>query len=130
MKILVVHEVNYLTKIIYEYQILPEILSLLGHDLTIVDYDETWQSTNGRPIFDLATRVYADTHRAYDKARVTLRRPGMIRMRLMSRISGAITGSLELNRVLRDRQFEAILLFSVPTLGLQAVLSAHHHNVP
>ena len=37
MRILVVHEVNYLSKIIYEFQILPEILSILGHEVTIID---------------------------------------------------------------------------------------------
>ena len=44
MKIVVVHEVSYLEKIIYEYQILPEMLSMLGHELIVVDYQETWRS--------------------------------------------------------------------------------------
>src|SRR5437870_104333 len=48
MKILIVHEVSYLDKIVYEYQILPEMLSMLGHEMTVVDYDETWRSHSTR----------------------------------------------------------------------------------
>ena len=40
MKIVVVHEVSYLEKIIYEYQILPEMLSMLGHELIL----STWRT--------------------------------------------------------------------------------------
>ncbi len=130
MKILVVHEVNYLTKIIYEYQILPEILSMLGHEVTVVDYDETWESANGRPLVDLKTRIHANIHRAYSAAAVTLRRPGMIRIPLLSRISGAIMGSLEVERALASGRFDVVLLYAVPTLGLQTILAAHQHNVP
>ena len=51
MKFLIVHEVNYLSKIIYEFQILPEILSIAGHSICIVDYDDTWQKESKRPMF-------------------------------------------------------------------------------
>src|SRR2546421_12448300 len=89
MKLLVVHEVNYLEKIIYEYQILPEILSILGHEITIIDYDETWRSPGKEQILDLKTRIYSNTHRAYPGASVTVRRPGMIRLPLLARATGA-----------------------------------------
>jgi glycosyltransferase involved in cell wall biosynthesis len=130
MKILVIHEVNYLTKIIYEYQILPEILSILGHEITIVDYDETWEKASSKRVIDLDTRVYKDTHRAYPEARVTVRRPGMIRAPIVSRISGAITASFEIARVLNEGHIDAVLLYAVPTMGLQSVLAAHHYRVP
>src|SRR2546421_7000901 len=87
MKLLVVHEVNYLSKIIYEFQILPEILSILGHDITIVDYNDSWKSeTNGRRVA-LRTAVHRNVHRAYPEASVTVRRPGMLRVPIISRIS-------------------------------------------
>jgi hypothetical protein len=44
MRILVVREVNYLSKTIYEFQILHEILSLLCHSVTIVDYNDSWKN--------------------------------------------------------------------------------------
>src|SRR5438067_11837662 len=91
MRIVVVHEVNYLEKIIYEYQILPEILSLLGHEITIIDYAETWEPPEKKKIINLRTKVHSNTHRAYPAAAVTVRRPGLIRLPLLARATGAMT---------------------------------------
>src|SRR5881396_2047172 len=124
MKILIVHEVSYLDKIIYEYQILPEMLSMMGHEITIVDYDETWRSRlpASRRI-DLKTKIHSNTHRAYPAASVTVRRPGMIRLPFLARFSGAITNGLEVRRVIAAGRPDAILLYGLPTVGLQSVLS-------
>src|SRR2546428_3796449 len=132
MKIVVVHEVSYLDKIIYEYQILPEMLSMLGHEITIVDYNEPWRSRSpaGTRTFDLTTKIYAGTHRAYEAASVTVRRPGMIRIPVIARISGAITNGLEVRKVLAETQPDVILLYGLPTVGLQALLSARWYGVP
>src|SRR5215475_1181067 len=102
MKILIVHEVNYLKKIIYEFQILPEILSMLGHEVTIIDYDDSWTTSSNGESAGLRTRVHQGVHRAYAGASVTVRRPGMIRFPLLSRISAAVTSGAETYRFLRD----------------------------
>ena len=131
MKIVVVHEVNYLEKIIYEYQILPEILSILGHEITVVDYDETWRNGSAKQqIVDLKTKIYANTHRAYPAASVTVRRPGMVRLPLLARFTGAITNGLEVRRVLAQNKPDAILLYGLPTVGLQSVINGRWFDVP
>jgi glycosyltransferase involved in cell wall biosynthesis len=129
MKILVVHEVNYLSKIIYEFQILPEILSMLGHEVTIVDYDDTWQSGNGSR-WALRTTEHAKVHRAYESAAVTVRRPGMIHVPVLSIISGAITSGIEVNRLLRDSKVDVVMLYGLPTVGLQTIFASRRHGVP
>ncbi len=131
MKILVVHEVSYLDKIIYEYQILPEMLSMLGHEITVVDYDETWRSRlpMSRRI-DLRTKVHTNAHRAYPAASVTVRRPGMIRWPLLCRISGAITNGLEVRKVLAHGKPDVILLYGLPTVGVQSIISGRWYDVP
>src|SRR5206468_5231663 len=98
MKLLVVHEVNYLEKIIYEFQILPEILSILGHDVTIIDYNDSWKTSSNGTGHGLRTKVYEGIHRAYPQASVTVRRPGMIHLPVLSRVSGAMLTGLEVNR--------------------------------
>ena len=130
MNLLVIHEVNYSAKIIYEFQILPEILSILGHRLTIVDYDDSWKSSGGEPLLRLATRVLSGTHRAYPEASVTVRTPGMIRLPVVSRVSGAIASGIEILRVMRSQKFDAVILYGLPTVGLQAVFAARVFGVP
>jgi glycosyltransferase involved in cell wall biosynthesis len=135
MKLLIVHEVNYLEKIIYEFQILPEILSTFGHDITIIDYDDSWallDRTVGA-VYDrpcLKTRVYEDVHRAYPEAAVTVRRPGMIRIPGLSRVSAAITAGLEVNRLLSSHKIDAVILYGLPTVGLQTLIAARRFGVP
>jgi hypothetical protein len=130
VKILIVHEVNYLSKIIYEFQILPEVLSILGHDITIIDYNDSWKNeVNGRRI-NLKTAVYETFHRAYERASVTVRRPGMIRVPLVSRVSGALTSGIEVLRTIRRIRPDALLLYGLPTVGVQSIAAARAFNVP
>jgi glycosyltransferase involved in cell wall biosynthesis len=106
------------------------MLSMLGHELIVVDYQETWQSDRSARLLDLKTKIYPNTHRAYPAASVTVRRPGMIRMPVIARISGAITNGLEVRRVLAEARPDVILLYGLPTVGLQSLLSAHWYGVP
>lgn len=130
MRILLVHEVNYLSKTIYEFQILPEMLSLLGHSVTVVDYNDSWKNeTNGAGLVS-PRQVYPAVHRAYERARISLYRPSMIRVPLLSRISGAVNGGLEVARLLSHRSFDAVLLYGLPTIGVQTLLAARAYEVP
>src|SRR5437867_5577217 len=133
MNFLIVHEVNYLEKIIYEFQILPEILSTLGNAVTIIDYDDSWSSPSngsGSKGRGLKTRIREKVHRAYPEASVTVRRPGMIRLPVLSRVSGAVTSGLETYRFLRNHRVDAVLLYGLPTVGIQTLMAARQFNVP
>src|SRR5215468_5038943 len=130
MRILVVHEVNYLSKTIYEFQILPEILSLLGHSVTVVDYNDSWRSESNGTGLVMPRRVYPVTHRAYDEARISLYRPGMIRLPGLSRISGAVSSGLEVVRLLRHSSIDVVLLYGLPTVGVQTLVAAGACGVP
>jgi glycosyltransferase involved in cell wall biosynthesis len=130
LKIFVVHEVNYLSKIIYEFQILPEMLSMLGHDVTVIDYNDSWDRDRVGSRINLRTTVHAEVHRAYPAASVTVRRPGMIAAPILSRLSGAITNGLEVLRAVRKEKPDVILLYGLPTVGIQALVAARAYGVP
>jgi glycosyltransferase involved in cell wall biosynthesis len=130
MRILVVHEVNYLSKTIYEFQILPEILSLLGHSVTVVDYNDSWRNESNGGGFVMPRRVYPVTHRAYDRARISLYRPGMIRVPGLSRVSGAVSAGIEVARLLKHSSIDVVLLYGLPTVGVQTLLAAGACEVP
>src|SRR5262245_53304691 len=130
MKILVVHEVNYLKKIIYEFQILPEIFNILGHDVTVIDYDDSWQAQPNGDKTRWSTRIHERVHRAYPEASITVRRPGMVRVPVLSRISGALTSGVEVYRFIRDGSPDVVLLYGVPSVGVQTILSARQFQRP
>jgi glycosyltransferase involved in cell wall biosynthesis len=130
VNLLVIHEVNYSAKIIYEFQILPEILSILGHSVTVIDYDDSWKGSTGEPTVRFGTRVLEKTHRAYPEASVTVRTPGMVRLPVLSRVSGAITSAVDIVRVMRSGKFDAVLLYGLPTVGIQALFAARSFRIP
>ena len=130
MNLLVIHEVNYIAKIVYEFQILPELLSMLGHSVTVIDYDDSWKVNRNVARFQLSTTVYHNTHRAYPEASVTIRRPGMIKLPVLSRVSAALTSGVEIVRTMSQSQFDAVLLYGLPTVGLQALVAARRFRIP
>src|SRR5207244_136273 len=102
----------------------------LGHDITIVDYNDSWKSeANGR-LVELRTDIHRGVHRAYPEASVTVRRPGMLRIPIMSRISGAVTATIEVARILKQQKPDVVLLYGLPTIGVQTVMAARHFGVP
>jgi glycosyltransferase involved in cell wall biosynthesis len=129
LKILIVHEVNYLSKIIYEFQILPELLSILGHDITIIDYDDSWRSNPNNTLIVKRT-VFSGIHRAYPEAAVRIIRPAMARLPVISRISGALNIAFEVLRFLQKEKPDVILLYGVPTVGMQVLSVAKQFRVP
>jgi glycosyltransferase involved in cell wall biosynthesis len=130
LNLLVIHEVNYSAKIIYEFQILPEILSILGHSVTVIDYDDSWKDSGHLPRMCLSTRVLTGTHKAYPEASVTVRTPGMIRVPVLSRVSGAVASGIEIIRVMRGQKFDAVVLYGLPTVGIQALYAARGFGLP
>ena len=54
----------------------------------------------------------------------------MIRAPLVSRISAAATTYFEVERLLNRERYDAVLLYALPTLGVQTLLLARRYGVP
>jgi len=129
MNILVVHETEYIKKVVFEYQIIPEIWASKGHGVYVVDFESTWKKTN---FFDFAakTRIVRNVQKANKKKGVTLIRPGFIKIPVISRISAAITHYFVIRSSIRKYKIDIVFLYSVPTNGLQAVRAASSCRIP
>ena len=66
------HEVNWQTKVVYEFHNLPEHLSRLGHQVFVVDYDDSFDATGLSDWGTLKTRIFPNAQRAYTDAKITL----------------------------------------------------------
>lgn len=125
MRILEVHEANYLTKPIFEFIEIPEQLSLHGHDVTMVDYGE-----KDTKVFSLKTKKFRG-NRVFPKANVKIIRPGAVYLgELVTRFTCMITSWFVLRRLFKEKKFDALLLYSVPTNGWVALHFAKKHSVP
>jgi len=130
MNILFVHEVDWLNKVVFDIHSLAEAMSLRGHKISAVDYENTWQRNHFFDLGSFKTRLFKGVSRALPGASVNLHRPGFIKMPGLSRLSVAITTYYEICRIVRQEKIDAIVLYSVPTSGLQAVSIAGKFSIP
>jgi glycosyltransferase involved in cell wall biosynthesis len=109
---------------------LPELLSSLGHNVFVVDFGSL---RDRKHIFDfgtLRTKEFNDASRAHAGSSVELIRPGFIKAPFLDRASAIFTHYFEIKRIIRDKKINAIVLYSVPTNGLQTITLAKKYGVP
>jgi glycosyltransferase involved in cell wall biosynthesis len=126
LKILFVHEVSYRKKVIYEMHEFPELLSLRGHEVTFLEFDEGrkfWQAKQGPKRVMISGRVHA-------QAKVELVRPLQFGIPGLDRLLATLTVLPTLNSLLKKGNFDAVVLYAVPTFGLQTLWLARKHKVP
>jgi len=128
--ILFVYEMDWLKKVIYEIHHIPELLSSFGHKIIVFDYEGEWKIRGLRDIFQLRTKKWPKVSRAYDQGHVTVYRPGFVKIPGFSRLSAMITNFVELNRLMRQGEIDAVILYSVPTQGLQTIYLAARYRIP
>jgi glycosyltransferase involved in cell wall biosynthesis len=129
MNILFIHEVDWMDKVVFEMHNLSEILSK-NHRVFAIDYEEKWKNDSLFDMGTLKTREFRHVSRAYNGADVTVRRPGMIKLPLLSRLSAFFTHYYEIKKTIKEEKIDAIVLYSAPTNGLQTLHIAKKYNIP
>jgi glycosyltransferase involved in cell wall biosynthesis len=130
MRILFIHEVDWINKVVYDLHSLAELLSLLGHQVYAIDYENAWRRNGLLDFGTLNTKEFEGVSRAFSGSSVHLKRPGFIKIPAVSRLSASVTQSFEIRRTIRDEKIDAVVLYSVPTNGLQTIYLARKFNVP
>jgi glycosyltransferase involved in cell wall biosynthesis len=126
LKILFIHEVSYRKKVIFEMHEFPELLALRGHEISFLEFDEGrkfWTKPNTPTYESIKGRVYGN-------ATIKLSRPFQIGIPGIDRILALVTMIPMLRRLLRENNFDAVVLYAVPTYGLQTLWLAKSFKVP
>jgi glycosyltransferase involved in cell wall biosynthesis len=104
----------------------PEILSLRGHEITFLEFDEGrkfWQAKQAPKREMISGRVHS-------QSKVDLNRPFQLGIPGLDRLLATITVIPTLTSLLRKGNFDAVVLYAVPTYGLQTLWLAKKHDVP
>lgn len=130
MNILFVHETEYIEKVVFEFQIIPEVLASKGHKVFVIDYPMHWVKKN---FFDFgnfgATYLY-NVKKAGKKKGITLIRPGIIKIPGVSRFLAFFSYFFLIGKVIKQNKIDKIVLFSVPTNGIQTLYFAKKYKIP
>lgn len=104
----------------------PELLALRGHDVYFLEFDE------GRKFWraDLAPKTEKVSGRVHTSAKLILSRPFQLGIPGLDRILALFTVVPTLRRILRGAAFDAVVLYAVPTFGLQTLWLAKQNGVP
>lgn len=129
MNILFVHEVEWVDKVVFDIHYLAEALSLRGHRVYGIYYEDRWARQGPGNLLHRETRL-ENVSRAIPGASVSLISPGYVKLPGIARISAAITHYRTIEKTIREKQIDAIVLYSVPTNGLQTIRLAEKFNIP
>jgi glycosyltransferase involved in cell wall biosynthesis len=126
LRILFLHEVNYLKKPIFEMHEFPEHLSSLGHEVGFVHFPEglTKAELKTTPLRqDISGRVLSH-------ANLTLYTPKTTSGRLPGRLLTALAFRKQFKKILHDFKPDILVSFAVPTSGWQALSIAKMAEIP
>jgi hypothetical protein len=124
MNILFIHEVDWLKKVVFDVHLLAEAMSLQGHQVYALYYQSMWKAGD-----EVTPREFIFPM-AIPETKVHLICPSYIRIPALSRASAFVTHYYEIKRIIKEKHIDAIVLYSVPTNGLQAVHWARKYNIP
>ena len=125
MKILVVHEIDYLEKVIYEIHEFPEMLSAAGHDVTFFHFQEGASRRKGN-LF----RQKMISGRVVPNSQIKLVGPHQFGIPSIDRLWATLSCIPALVKLFRSSKFDVVLNFAVPTYGLQVLGIARVFGVP
>ena len=125
MKILFVHEVSYTNKPIYEMHEFPEYLARNGHEVVFFEFDEGSKFWNKG-----SSSSKISQGRVLEDAKVSIERPFQLGIPGVDRLFVVLSSIPKLRNLLKFGGFDVVVLYAVPTYGIQTILLAKNHRVP
>ena len=130
MRILFVHEISWRDKVTYEVHDIPELLSICGHSVTFIDFAETDRQSSSKKFHRWKTTESSGMTRAYQGSNVDVLTPGYIATGIWGRLLSSLTFIPLFWRTVTDKKIDVVVLYGVPTNGLQTVFLARMLKVP
>ena len=127
MNILVIHEIDWTNKVIFEPHHLSELFSKNGHNVFVIDCPDT---KNKNIITGLKTQIIYNYSRVYDDASITLIHPPSILIKGLNRISHFITCKKTIRKTILENKIDVIFLYGSITNGIQSIQVANELQIP
>jgi glycosyltransferase involved in cell wall biosynthesis len=130
MNLLFIHETEYIEKMIFEYQIIPEILATQGHRVIVIDFPHYQLNNKKNSPLSQRTETLENISRAKKAGTVTLIRPAFLRISLLDRFTAFFSYFGLIDSVIKKYNIDVVVLLAAPTNGIQALWATRKHKVP
>lgn len=127
MNILIIHEIDWINKVIFEPHHLAELFSIQGHQVFAIDCRD---ATSKNFLRSLHTEKITNYHRVYNEGKITLIRPPSISIRGLNRLSYFFHCKKIIRKTILENDIDVILLYGTATNGIQTIDVADELNVP
>jgi len=126
LRILFIHEVNYLAKPIYEMHEFPEYLASIGHEVGFLHFPEGYKLSD-RDSMQYRTRIRG---RVLSESQLTLFTPKVVTGGILGRLVEALRNLWKSRVILSEFEPDVVVLYSVPTSGWQMVRQCNKLGIP
>ena len=127
MNILVIHEIDWVNKVIFEPHHLSELFSKFGHNVFVIDCPD---SENKTFTSGFKTKTIHNYSRVYDDASITLIHPPSILIKGLTRISHFLTCKKIIKKTILKNKIDIIFLYGSITNGIQTLQIAKELQIP
>jgi glycosyltransferase involved in cell wall biosynthesis len=123
MKILFVHEVSWFNKVVYEMHDFPELLSLNGHQVHFLDFDEGKPRARWKPVTTTETR-------AHKGSKVSVTTPPRILPGIFGRLLAIFIQPIIFLKLIKQIEPDVVVTYSIPTSGWQITKICRIKKIP
>ena len=127
MNILIIHEIDWVNKVIFEPHHISELLSMQNHNVFVIDC----RDANSKKLStSIQTEEIKNYHRVYDEGSITLIRPPSISIKGLNRITHYFSCKKIIRETIVKNKIQVILLYGTATNGVQTIDVAKELNIP
>jgi glycosyltransferase involved in cell wall biosynthesis len=127
MKILIIHEIDWIKKVAFEPHHLAEIFSLKGNQVFVIDCA---QPETNKILEGIFCNKIKDYHRLYQNSSITLIRPPSILVKGLNRITHYFSCKRIIRETVKNEKIDIILSYGVATNGIQSVNVSKEFQIP
>jgi len=128
MKILITQETDWLKRNPAQQHHLAEMLSLRGHEIRAIDYELLWKTQGKKELYS-RRQVFNNVSKIHNGAKVTVIRPGIIKIPCLDYASLAFSHKKEIKRQTKEFSPDAIIGFGILNSYL-ASIRVRDNNIP
>ncbi len=128
MRLLITQETDWLKRNPAQQHHLAEILSLRGHDIRVIDYEILWKTLGRRELYS-RREIFNNVSKIYSGAKITVLRPGMIKIPWLDYVSLIFSHRREITRQIEEFSPDVIIGFGILNSYL-ATKAARKNNLP
>jgi len=127
LNILIIHEIDWINKVVFEPHHLSELFSKDGHNVFVIDCPDT---ENKQVFSNLKTKVTHNYSRIYDDASITLIHPPSLLVKGLNRISHFFSCKKIIKKIIIENKIDIIFLYGAITNGIQTIQIAKELQIP